>query len=302
MTLEERIKRASLLLAKIQPKVPNELIQIQELMSKPNPNLKDFCALVMQSPDFHGLLVQTANEICTPDIPFTDVKKIAHIYGLYPTYSLYVSLFIEKTFSQSPEERFAIQYSRNAAIACSQLAYWIYDVTPPEAYLIGLMHNIGWIMGLRLSKNYCKIINKQIFAPLSGYAIEDKLLSTTHSHMGAILLKRWGLNSDASKAILLHHDKDYLAKTAQHPKIRDLCAMLMLSNFIVVSHTDLELITPELITYRDLAKQGLEKLPKQAIKAAQSALERLGHPLELIDFSQDTETESETHPTPEKTA
>ncbi|MGC9385840.1 MAG: HDOD domain-containing protein [Hydrogenovibrio sp.] len=146
------------------------------------------------------------------------------------------------------------------------------------------MHNIGSVMGVRLDDHYQDIFAQQVFYPYAGLQYEVHRLQTQHSLMGALLIKNWGLRNEISKAVILHHDRDYLSKTEKHPNVRQITAMLKLANYVALLSHNAESITPELLNYRDNAKRGLENLPlEQVMNAAQAAIETFGCKLDFLE-------------------
>lgn len=284
MDLENQIKFAAMLVKRLKPNVPQEFIEIQQYMTSDAPSQDSFCKLVSRSPERVAELLKLAKKACKADDgqDFSSLKQIAHVYGLYPLYALYLAMVVEGMAS-TKEEINIMNYNRNVALASAQIAHWIYGLTPPEAYLIGLLHNIGSLMGVRHDKNYQSLFVKQVFYPYSGVNLEVKKLQTSHCLIGALQVKSWGLRNEISKAIILHHDHNYIAKTSGNKTVRQYTAMLKLANFVTVLRNNVEAMTPELLEYRDLAKQGLEDIPvKQVIKAAVSALENFGEELEFL--------------------
>lgn len=135
VTFERKIKKAGKILCKTPNSRPKILCDIHDVITSKQPNAKEFARLIDSEPDLRGKLLHTANETLSNDTkPFDSISSMTQVYGLYPTYSLLCATLVYDTLSQTPQEKTILDHSRNVAIAGSQLAYWIYEITPFEAY------------------------------------------------------------------------------------------------------------------------------------------------------------------------
>ncbi len=117
------------------------------------------------------------------------------------------------------------------ALTCGLLAKAIATLTgyafPDEAYMTGLLHNIGELV---LEKNFPEDWLELL---LNTHSVEDKkelepdLFLNTHTDLGAQLAQRWGLSDYAVDAIRYHHASSEALLDAHHlSKIIHLSSLL----------------------------------------------------------------------------
>jgi len=183
--------------------------------------------------------------------------------------------------SQSPQEKELIASGSKAGLAAAELSYWVYDVSRSEAYMAGLMQNMGAIyLSRKDPDNYFELIKSQLSNPISSYDKELEEYQTTHAHLGTYVARKWNITSDVYKAILLHHDTEFALKTSNDQKVRHLVALIMVANYVVSINSGEQYITQELKEYRELGLRTLD-LPETALKAANSAIIKWGKSMGL---------------------
>ena len=78
-------------------------------------------------------------------------------------------------------------------------------VHPEEAYLAGLLHNVGRLALLAAApKEYA--FNFTALDDEDLCAVEQRTLQITHAEAGAWLIERWQLDSFLADAVLYHHE------------------------------------------------------------------------------------------------
>jgi HD-like signal output (HDOD) protein len=96
------------------------------------------------------------------------------------------------------------KHAEYSAAACKALAGG--RVSPDDAWLAGLLHDIGyWILVQECPEQLAQAIalSKAEAAPLSE--CEIKTIGASHAQMGAYLLGLWGLPYPIVEAVALHH-------------------------------------------------------------------------------------------------
>ncbi len=89
---------------------------------------------------------------------------------------------------------------------------------PEEAYLAGLLHDVGRLaLFAILPKEYAF----NFFAPDDDNlcAVEERTLQTTHAEVGSWLIEQWSLDSFIADSVLYHHEAPARLEKA-HPLIR----------------------------------------------------------------------------------
>lgn len=276
--VQDRIKVANAILAEVTiPSLPEEVIKLQDELHKKYPNTVSIANLISHNPELLADFMTLVNtNITSEKQDIKDAKAAVNILGLDEIYNIFLSASISKVIAQSPAEKAILSHGSKAGLAAAELSYWVFDVSRSEAYMAGLMQNIGALYLARHFVQYEAIFLNQLSNPISGFIQEQELLKTDHTIVGAIISKKWKIDPDIYKALLFHHDADFGNKTASNQKIKHLAALVILSNYIVCSSQSEQYITQEIKDYRDLAKQQLS-LPENALKAATAAVLKWGN-------------------------
>jgi putative nucleotidyltransferase with HDIG domain len=90
---------------------------------------------------------------------------------------------------------------------------------PDQAFLCGLLHDIGKLVMLKWRYDHVKRTGEMIDPSLF-----EQMLATRHAEVGSLALQRWGLPADLEEPVLCHHD--YAAATGN----RELAAVIYLAN------------------------------------------------------------------------
>jgi HD-like signal output (HDOD) protein/nitrogen-specific signal transduction histidine kinase len=108
------------------------------------------------------------------------------------------------------------QRSLSCALIAKSIAILTSYPNPEEAYLTGLLHNIGeLVLETNYSDQFVQLIREQD-SELERIAKEKEEFSVDHACVGAWLAKEWGLNDFAVDAIEFHHAPTESIKDAHH--------------------------------------------------------------------------------------
>ncbi|RUM91239.1 MAG: signal transduction protein [Thiomicrospira sp.] len=276
--MHDLIKKAGTLLSTIAvPDLPELILLLKEELNKKYPNTVTIANLISKDPQLLADFLDLVNTNVTVErTHIQDAKAAVNLLGLDEIYNLFVSTVISNLLAQNELEKSILSHGAKAGLAAAELSYWVYDVSRSQAYMTGLMQNIGAIYLSKLEPDlYKEMFVASLSNPISAYQNELNHYQTSHVYIGSILVKKWHIQPEIYKAILFHHDMDFAIKTVGNQTIKHLTALTILSNYIV-SSTDQELyINQELREYRDAAKQVLD-LPDNAITAATAAVNKWG--------------------------
>lgn len=276
--MQQELSIAAQIIAKTSiPNIPEEIVCLKEELNKKYPNTVTIANLISHNPELLGDFMTLVNTNVTSEkSDIRDAKAAVNALGLDEIYNIFLASSLTNLIAQSPLEKKILSHGAKAGLAAAELSYWVFDVTRSEAYIAGLMQNIGSIYLSRLDPDsYAEIFNAQQANPVSAYAKELEQYNTGHTFMGTFIAKKWHINSEVYKSILLHHDTEFELKTANDQKTRHITALIIVSNFIVSSTIGAQYITQELKEYRNLGLKQLD-LPDNAIKAASAAVMKWG--------------------------
>jgi len=205
-----------------------------------------------------------------------DAKAAVNVLGLDEIYNIFLASSLTNIIAQSRLEKTILAHGAQAGLAAAELSYWIPGVTRAEAYISGLMQNIGAVYLSRQSPDtYQELFQTHLSNPITAIDKEQAFFETTHLHLGIFIAKKWHIDPNVYKSILMHHDPEFIQKTGNVDKVRALIAVIMVANFAVASANNEQYMTQELKTYRDLGLSALN-LPDNALKAAIAAVQKWG--------------------------
>lgn len=108
------------------------------------------------------------------------------------------------------------EHSIGVSTASFLLAKEIQFPDPEEAFLAGLLHDIGkQIINNHDSEKYMQVIERTYNEGISFYSAEKETYGFTHAEVGAIAVRKWKLSEELENAIRYHHEgfkanlKDY---------------------------------------------------------------------------------------------
>lgn len=281
--MQEKLALAAKILSQNNiPTIPEEIIRLKEELNKKYPNTVTIANLISRNPELLGDFLTLVNtNITSEKTEIKDAKAAVNVLGLDEIYNIFLSSSLTKIIAQTPQEKAILNHGAQAGLAAAELSYWVFDVSRSEAYMTGLMQNIGAIYFARSDPDkYMELVNSQLSNPISAYDNEMDEYKTSHAYLGTFIAKKWHINPDVYKSILMHHDTEFAVKLANNQKVRHMVSLVMLANYIVSTNSGEQYITQELKEYRDLGKSQLD-LPENAMKAANAAVIKWGSSMGL---------------------
>jgi len=136
---------------------------------------------------------------------------------------LVISDSVFQTFNSFPNSgatdlRGFWKHSLATAVLARDIARRIAYGQPEEAYLAGLLHNVGRLALLAAApKEYAFNFTARDDDDLC--AVEQRTLQITHTEAGAWLIERWQLDSFLADSVLYHHEPSARLESS-HPLIR----------------------------------------------------------------------------------
>lgn len=275
-TLQEKILHAhEVLKEQTLPTIPEEVLLLKAELAKKYPNSVTIANLIAKSPENLAFFLKIANSnVVNQNEPIKDVKAAVNLIGLGDLFNLYVSSVLSRVLVTNVLEKDVMNEGMQVGIVAAELSYWVYGVSRSEAFMLGLLQNIGYLFMLRKFGDYETQIAKLRMSPLRHFETEVALYNTDHSVIGSILGKKWKIPEKVFKSVLFHHDPDFECKLKNHQPIADLVALVMVASYVVYS-SDEQYLTEELKEYSRLGSRHL-KLPDEALKAGRAALHKWG--------------------------
>jgi HD-like signal output (HDOD) protein/signal transduction histidine kinase len=266
--------RNRLLIARL-PAMPQILIKLLAHLQADDLGMAELAALVAKDAGMTGKILTVANSSAYHRggrQPSLEQAMVA--LGTDMIKTLVISDSVFQTFNSFPNSgatdlRAFWKNSLTAAVLARDLARHLNYSQPEEAYLAGLLHNVGRLALLATApKEYGFNFTARDDEDLC--AVEQRTLQITHAEAGAWLIERWQLDSFLADAVLYHHEPGERLE-GTHPLIRIVRAAHLLS-----AHADDPDRMVEAAGLCDLEPEAADQLLAQAARQVERAAAHLG--------------------------
>jgi HD-like signal output (HDOD) protein/signal transduction histidine kinase len=187
------------------PTLPHILLKTIELCSRPEKGLKEIARLISQDPALSERVLRLANsDFYGLKQKISTIGEALLLLGLEAVKNVAIGSSVCQVFQGPPArhglnlKRFWWHSARCAAIARLLAVKTAYP-SPEEAFLAGLLHDIGKLL---LWSNF-----RREYAAAGGLPAVERSLGLTHAEAGAWLLARWQLGSFLADAVRYHHER-----------------------------------------------------------------------------------------------
>jgi len=207
------------------PSLPRTLVELIDKCNKKDVNINDLGEAVARDVFISTRVLQLVNSaFIGARATFSDIVQAVIYLGVDTTRNLVVSVAVHETFKSI--RTFGVidladfwRHSFLTAVLSKSLAVVAGGVHPAEAYLTGLLHDVGKLLLLNaFPEQYSGLLRETSAGCLSGR--EKESLEITHSEAAALLIRSWHLQSEISRAVLCHHKTvDGITKESEAAKI-----------------------------------------------------------------------------------
>lgn len=223
MTQSVQDIRNQLLLARL-PAMPQILLKLIELCDADEAGMAELAKLISSDAGMATKVLGVANSAAYHrGGNKVGLLQALNVLGSDFIKTLVISESVFQTFNGFPHAsgidlRSFWKHSLTVAVMAREVAKAIDYSQPEEAYLAGLLHDVGRLALLSAAPNeYVRNFLMQDTADLC--AVEQRFLQISHAEAGAWLIDRWNLDSFLSDSVLYHHEDTARLKDA-HPLIR----------------------------------------------------------------------------------
>lgn len=193
------------------PSPPEVLVHLMRAMEDEASSIPDLAQIVSQDPGLASRILSVANSPAlrrTKEL--TTIEDCLASIGIRLVRALVTCLSIQRLFDKDQK----LSSAEVADFWChsllvGELARGIAEQAglhkPDDAYLSGLLHDIGELILLRAIGDPYRQFLANVSANPSLAAQEAQLFGTTHGDVAAWLIAHWGLNSVLGDGIAFHH-------------------------------------------------------------------------------------------------
>jgi len=266
--------RNRLLIARL-PAMPQILIKLLAHLQADDLGMPELAALVAKDAGMTGKILTVANSSAYHrNGRQANLEQAMVALGTDMIKTLVISDSVFQTFNSFPNSgatdlRAFWKNSLTAAVLARDLARRIDYAQPEEAYLAGLLHNVGRLALLATApKEYAFNFTARDDEDLC--AVEQRTLQITHAEAGAWLIERWQLDSFLADSVLYHHEPSERLEAA-HPLIR-----IVRVAHVLCCHAHDDALVDEARALCGLGPDVPEELLNQAARQVEKAAVHLG--------------------------
>ncbi len=215
--------RNRLLIARL-PAMPQILIKLIEHLQADDAGMPELAALIAKDAGMTSKILTVANSSAYHrNSRAVGLEQSLVSLGTDMIKTLVISESVFQTFNSFPHSgstdlRSFWKNSLTTAVLARDIARQMDYPHVEEAYLAGLLHNVGRLALLATApKEYAYNFMARDDEDLC--AVEQRTLQITHSEAGAWLIERWHLDSFLADSVLYHHEPIARLESA-HPLIR----------------------------------------------------------------------------------
>jgi len=198
------------------PTLPGLVQRLTQLIDEPNAGTADVGALLKEDPPLAGRVLRIANSsFYGLKEPCTSIEQATTVLGLRLIRNVVVqAALIEghahlQSLGMDLEQlwRRSVLTGRTSSILVKRSRSPLLP-TPDEAYLTGLLHDIGQVVLLdNLGADYVVLHEDARRHNLPLHLAERRDLGTTHADVGAVVANSWGLPNVVRLGIEYHHGR-----------------------------------------------------------------------------------------------
>ncbi|WP_379681439.1 HDOD domain-containing protein [Massilia consociata] len=255
--------------------MPQILVRLIEHLQADDLGMPELAALISKDAGMTGKLLAVANSSAYQrHHRNVNLEQSLVALGTDMIKTLVISDSVFQTFNNFPHSgstdlRAFWKNSLGGAVIAREIARLVEYPHLEEAYLAGLLHNVGRLALLATApKEYAYNFTARDDEDLC--AVEQRTLQITHAEAGAWLIERWQLDSFLADAVLYHHEPSERLESA-HPLIRIVRLAHVLS-----SHPDDEAAVREAAALCGIDGEQAAQLLMGAARQVEKAAAHLG--------------------------
>lgn len=219
------------------PSLPHVLIKLLDACQQDTACFDTLAEIITKDAALSAKVLSVANSpVYGKNRELTTLKQSLLFLGLDTIKSIAITASVQQFFSRYSKEKSRFlkgfwEHTLFTAIVAKSLAKLTSYHNPEEAYLAGLLHDIGQLIFENYSQHEYSML---VYTDTSSEDLlkrEHEKYETTHDTIGARLLEIWGVSDVISDAIKYHH-----AETTDILEAHQLVKIINLSNSITTNN------------------------------------------------------------------
>ena len=194
------------------PLLPQVLVRILQLDPAQLDYFDQIDRLAREDPPFAVRLLAMANSASSaPASPITSIKEALTRIGAVTITNMVASMAVQRVFMPSSPSHVGLwAHSIRVAVGAETLARMSPElkVNPGDAYLSGLLHDIGrFVMFEHAPENLLAVDESKWHSPADLVEADVDVFKFTHSELGFLACRHWGLPEATADVVRRHHAK-----------------------------------------------------------------------------------------------
>ncbi len=194
------------------PVMPHVANMAMQRLSDPDVSPEELHDIISKDQALAARLLRIANSSCYARSRIVKtIREAVVIIGFNTIKSIIISCAMHDFFkSFGLAEKFIWEHSLGNAIICRMIARKIRYLKAEEAFLAGLLHDVGKVvLYIKLPQKTMWIFQEVYQNPhIPCYLLEQKVLGLTHAQVGGLLAEKWNFHTDIVEAIAFHHEPE----------------------------------------------------------------------------------------------
>lgn len=213
------------------PPLPEVVWKVLDLASDPNTGARSLEKVIERDQPLTARVLRLANSAYFQrSRQVKTVREAAALLGNDQIRSLVVTAALKPILAGSPIGKALWEHALAVALAARLIASSVRDADPEEAFVAGLLHDVGKsLFDRQHPRKFAEVVHLLREHPdLSPLETERRLIGATHTEAGAVVALFWRLPPGLAEAILLHH----------HPELSNayprLCSVVHLADLLAL--------------------------------------------------------------------
>lgn len=210
--------------------LPAQAARAFELASNPNSKSEDFISIIESDEALSSRVIRVANSVYFfRGTPAQDIEKAVANIGLDELRCLLSATMLKSLLQTKSAPREQLWGNSVAtAITSRQIAKMTTHIVPGEAFLAGLLHDVGKLVMIRRGgSNYEKVLQIVAAGEKNFIEAEEAVFELNHVEVGKFIAEEWHFPRNIIHAIAFHHEPPPEEKKVSLPtlvQIADLVA------------------------------------------------------------------------------
>ncbi len=190
--------------------LPQVLAEVIRVTDNEDSSARDIAEVILKDPPLSARILRVVNSpYYGPARTISTVNQAVVTLGIRAVKALALSTSLYRLFDTEAQVVDRVRFWRHSlevAIACREIARACSYKPAEEAFVVGLMHDIGILIMESNFPDQFRHIWRLIESGEALVAQEEKTWGTNHARVAKFLLDQWKLPAFIGEAIAAHHD------------------------------------------------------------------------------------------------